>query len=230
MSYYLKGSVVGFLLDLTLRRRSGGKRSLDDLVRALFQKHGAAPGLPEDGVETAAIELIGDPSLQEWFQRAVHSTQELQLDEGLSAVGLEAIVAPATSADDKGGAEEDRQDAPDPETRSRAWLGATLKEKGGALEVATVAEGSPAQASGLAAGDEIVAADGFRGDLKQRLSRAQPGQAMRLSLFRMDELLELPVQLVAAPRDTVTFVPAKDASPEQLAARESWLGARWPGE
>jgi predicted metalloprotease with PDZ domain len=230
VSYYLKGSVVGFLLDLTLRRRSGGKRSLDDLVRALFQKHGSAPGLPEDGVEKAAIELIGDPSLQEWLQRAVHSTQELPLDEELSAVGLEAVVAPATSADDKGGAEEDRGDAADPESRSRAWLGAALKEKGGALEAGAVAEGSPAQASGLASGDEIVAVDGFRGDLKQRLSRAEPGQTVRLSLFRMDELLELPVQLAAAPRDTVTFVPLKDASPEQLAMREKWLGGRWPGE
>src|SRR5258705_6068044 len=40
------------------------------------------------------------------------------------------------------------------------------------------------------------------------------------SLFRMDELLELPVQLVAAPRDTVTFVPDPDATAEQVAARE----------
>ncbi len=230
VSYYLKGSVVGFLLDLTLRRRSGGKRSLDDLVRALFQRYGRGPGLPEEGVEKTAIELIDDPSLQEWFRRAVHSTEELPLDEPLETVGLRAIVAPAASADDKGGAEEDPEDAPDAESRARGWLGATLKEKGGSLEVAAVVDGSPAQASGLASGDEIVAADGFRGDLKQRLSRAQPGQTVRFSLFRMDELLEVPVPLAAAPRDTVTFIPAKDASPEQVAARESWLGARWPVE
>src|SRR5436853_3957205 len=36
VSYYLKGSVVGFLLDLELRRRSRGAQSLDGLVRALF--------------------------------------------------------------------------------------------------------------------------------------------------------------------------------------------------
>ena len=50
VSYYLKGSIVGFLLDLELRRRSGGAKSLDDLVRSLFEKHGRPPGLPEDGV------------------------------------------------------------------------------------------------------------------------------------------------------------------------------------
>jgi len=46
----------------------------------------------------------------------------------------------------------------------------------------------------------------------------------------MDELLELPVQLATAPRDTVTIVPDPKATPEQLAAREKWLGARWPEE
>ncbi len=228
VSYYLKGSVVGFLLDLELRRRSGGRSSLDDLVRTLFQRHGAPPGLPEEGVEQAAIELVGDRSLHDWFSRAVHSTDELQLDEALAAVGLEAVLAPASSADDKGGAQERRREAPDAEARSRSWLGATVREKAGALEVASVAEGSPAQASGLSAGDEIVALDGFRGDLKQRLGRAQAGQAVRLTLFRMEELLEVTAQLAVAPRDTVTFVPSREATPEQLAERERWLGARWP--
>jgi len=49
VSYYLKGSIVGFLLDLELRRRSGGAKSLDDLVRTLFEKHGRPPGLPRTG-------------------------------------------------------------------------------------------------------------------------------------------------------------------------------------
>jgi predicted metalloprotease with PDZ domain len=228
VSYYLKGSIVGFLLDLELRRRSGGAKSLDDLVRALFEKHGRPPGLPEDGVEKAAIELIADRSLHEWFQRAIHSTQELQLEEALAGVGLKAVLAPAAGVDDKGGAEEDPDDAPEPDARNRAWLGATLREKSGVLETVSVADGSPAQAAGLAAGDEIVAIDGFRADLKQRLARAQPGQTVRLALFRMDELIEVPVQLAAAPRDTVTFIPDPRATPEQLAAREKWLGGRWP--
>ncbi|HYY52008.1 MAG TPA: PDZ domain-containing protein [Myxococcales bacterium] len=230
VSYYLKGSIVGFLLDLELRRRSGGARSLDDLVRALFEKHGRPPGLPEDGVEKAAIELIGDRTLHEWFQRAVHSTEELQLEEALSGVGIEVVTAPASGADDKGRAEADPGEVPAADARTRGWLGATLREKAGALEIASIAEGSPAQAAGLAAGDEIAAADGFRTDLKQRLGRTQPGQTLRLSIFRMDELLEVVLKVAAAPRDTVTFIPNPKATPDQLGARERWLGARWPDE
>ena len=230
VSYYLKGSIVGFLLDLELRRRSGGTRSLDDLVRALFEKHGRPPGLPEDGVEKAAIELIGDRTLHEWFERAVYSTQELQLEEALSGVGIQTVMAPASGADDKGGAVGDPEKGPVADARPRSWLGATFREKGGALEITSVAEGSPAQAAGLAAGDEIAAADGFRTDLKQRLGRTQSGQTLRLSLFRMDELLEVALQVATPPRDTVTFMPDPKATSEQLAAREHWLGARWPDE
>jgi predicted metalloprotease with PDZ domain len=227
VSYYLKGSVVGFLLDLELRRRSGGQRSLDDLMRALFEKHGSAPGLPEDGVERTAVELIGDPTLRDWFARAVRSSQELQLDEALGAVGLEAVVAQAKGADDKGSAAASPGDTPDA-APPRAWLGAVLRERSGALEVGSVAEGSPAQLAGVCAGDEVVALDGFRSELKQRLLRAQPGQAVRLALFRMDELLELPVTLAAAPRDTVTLVPDPMASAAQLELRQKWLGEAWP--
>jgi len=225
VSYYLKGSVVGFLLDLELRRRSAGKRSLDDLVRLLFERHGRAPGLPEEGVEKAALDLV--PDLAPWFERAVRSTQELELDAALAGVGLRAVVRAATGPDDKGGAEQE----PKPAATNggpRSWFGAQVKDKGGALEVQSVVEGSPAQQAGIGGGDEIVAIDGFRTDLKQRLGRALPGQELRVTLFRMDELLELRVQLVPAPRDTVVLVPDEAASGEAKHLRAAWLGGRWP--
>ena len=110
----------------------------------------------------------------------------------------------------------------------RGWFGAVLRDKAGSLEVASVAEGSAAQATGVAAGDEIVAVDGFRAELKQRLARAQAGQTVRLHLFRMDELMEVAVALLPAPKDTLTFVPDLAAGPEVRALRDRWLGAPWP--
>jgi len=227
VSYYLKGSVVGFLLDLELRRRSGGKRSLDDLVRLLFERHGRAPGLPEDGVEKAALELV--PGLEPWFERALRSTDELDLDAALSGVGLRAVMRPSAGPEDKGGAEQGGKDGA-PNGGPRAWFGAQMKERGGGLEVQSVVEGSPAQRAGIGAGDEIVALDGFRTDLKQRLGRAVPGQHIRVTFFRMDELIELRVQLTAAPRDTVVLTPDPRATDQQVRLRASWIGAPWPDQ
>ncbi|MBS2025594.1 MAG: M61 family metallopeptidase [Deltaproteobacteria bacterium] len=230
VSYYLKGSIVGLLLDLELRRRTQGQRSLDDVMRLLYQRHAEPPGLPEDGVEAAVLELLPESeraTMALWFARALRSTQPLELEQALAGVGLSAIISPADGSDDRGGAEEDPDDAPAVDA-ARAWLGAGLRERNGLLEVTSVVEGGPAQLSGVCVGDEIAALEGFRSDMKTRLSRAAVGQVVKLSVFRMDELIELPVRLQAAPRDTVTFVPDAKATPEQIALRTQWLGEAWP--
>ena len=42
VSYYQKGSLVGLALDLTIRARTNGKRSLDDVMRLLWKQWKAA--------------------------------------------------------------------------------------------------------------------------------------------------------------------------------------------
>jgi predicted metalloprotease with PDZ domain len=230
VSYYLKGSIVGFLLDLELRKRTGGLRSLDDVMRLLYERHGRAPGLPEDGVERVALELL-EPGqaqgLRVFFEAALRRTDELDVAGALEAVGLKPLLHAAEGDSDKGSVEADPADAPTGES-ARAWLGANLRERSGALEVNSVIDGSPAQRAGLAAGDEIVALDGLRSELKQRLARAPAQQPLRLSVFRLDELVEVQVALAPAPRDTLTIVPDPEATPAQRTLRQRWLGEDWP--
>src|SRR5690606_32949346 len=40
VSYYTKGSLVALALDLTIRERSAGRRSLDDVMRLLWTRFG----------------------------------------------------------------------------------------------------------------------------------------------------------------------------------------------
>jgi len=226
VSYYLKGSVVGFLLDLEIRRRTSSARSLDDVMRRLFERYGRAPGLPEDGVEKTASEVAGE-DLRPWFDRAIRSAQELDVEGALAGVGLQAIFRPFSGPEDKGSAAAQLPESA--ESPARAHLGALLREKGPSLEVAGVLEGSPAQEAGIAAGDDIVAIDGFRSEMQKRLSRGQPAQEVSVSLFRMDELLTVSARLAAAPRDTATIVPDPRAPAGAVDLRTAWLGAPWPG-
>ena len=196
--------MVGFLLDLEIRRRTSSARSLDDVMRRLFERYGRAPGLPEDGVEKTASEVAGE-DLRPWFDRAIRSAQELDVEGALAGVGLQAIFRPFSGPEDKGSAAAQLPESA--ESPARAHLGALLREKGPSLEVAGVLEGSPAQEAGIAAGDDIVAIDGFRSEMQKRLSRGQPAQEVSVSLFRMDELLTVSARLAAAPRDTATIVP-----------------------
>ena len=57
ISYYTWGAAIALGLDLTLRDRSNGKTTLDDFMRALWQKHGK-PGGKAPG--TSTIRTVGD--------------------------------------------------------------------------------------------------------------------------------------------------------------------------
>ncbi|MBS0600229.1 MAG: M61 family metallopeptidase [Proteobacteria bacterium] len=220
VSYYAKGALVALALDLTLRRLSRGTRSLDDLMRALWQRYGR-PGLgvPEDGIESLAAELAGQP-LADFFAACVHGTGDLPLAELLAGHGLVFRLRPAEGATDKGG-----RAGSGPGGRVDAGLRTTLA--GEELRVAHVLDGGPAQAAGLAAGDVLVALDGLRVQprgFERQLGRYAPGARVELLGFRRDELMRFPLELAAAPADTVWITPDPQADAEALQRRQAWLG------
>jgi len=87
VSYYVKGEVVGFLLDAHIRRATGGSKSLDDVMRLAYKRYAGERGFtPEQFRKTA--EDVARVSLAEWFRRAVSSTEELDYDEALEWYGL----------------------------------------------------------------------------------------------------------------------------------------------
>ncbi|MGK0359953.1 MAG: putative metalloprotease with PDZ domain, partial [Bradymonadia bacterium] len=81
ISYYSKGAVVALALDLTLRARTDGKVTLDDVMRALWQRYGKVGiGVPEDGIEALASELCG-ADLSGFFDEAIRGTEDAPIAE-----------------------------------------------------------------------------------------------------------------------------------------------------
>ena len=87
VSYYVKGAVLGFLLDATVRHASGGRRSLDDVMRVAYRRYGGARGYTPGQFAAVAGEVAG-ADLTAWFRRAVDSTAELDYGEALDWFGL----------------------------------------------------------------------------------------------------------------------------------------------
>ncbi|MGZ3459456.1 MAG: M61 family metallopeptidase, partial [Archangium sp.] len=221
ISYYLKGEVVTALLDLEIRRATNGARSLDDLMRLLWQRYGDESGVPEDGVEAAASEVAGK-DLSAFFERAVRSTEELDYSV-FSHVGLEVHFRPRESTNDKGGMPLRTKG----DGKPKGWLGVTTK---GSATLATVLDGSPAQEAGLYVDDEFVALDGWRVDAAGLLSRSEdksPGDSVRLTVFRRDKLVEVPVTLGQKPADAAWLARVDKPTDAQKAAYQAWLGAPW---
>lgn len=220
VSYYLKGEIVCLLLDLTIRRATNDQKSLDDLVRLLWSRFGDGSGVPERAVEAAAEEVAGT-SLRDFFARAVHGTAELSYDV-FDHVGLEARFRTRESNNDKGGTP----------PRSRVekvegWVGILPR---GSSTIATVLEGSPAMAAGLYPDDELVAVDGFKCDAASLVNRCEdkkPGDVIRVTLFRRDRLLELPVTVGQKPADGVWLQRVERPTEAQKQAYQAWLGTPW---
>ncbi|HEY6241529.1 MAG TPA: hypothetical protein VIW78_11935, partial [Burkholderiales bacterium] len=104
VSYYIKGSLVALCLDLLIRGRTRGRKSLDDVMRALWLGHGrTGVGVNEDEFERLAGKETG-LDVRRYFESWLRSTRELPLKAMLAAHGVEMSLRPAESAEAAGGA------------------------------------------------------------------------------------------------------------------------------
>ena len=175
VSYYTKGSLVALAFDLTIRAQTNHRKSLDDVMRLLWQRfgrdfyRGKPVGVEENEVEAIFAEATG-AELGALFEHAVRSTRDLSLETLLEPFGITL--------------------APEPDRNAKPSIGARLR--GGAdCTLAAVHDGSAAQKAGLSAGDVLVAIDGLRvtgSNLDALLSRYLPGAKVEVHAFRRDEL------------------------------------------
>ena len=222
VSYYLKGAIVAWLLDLHLRQHSSV--TLDDVLRAVWKRYGNdAQGLPECAWEQIAAEVSG-LDLSGFFAQTIRSTEELDLASVLQTFGIQYRLRPAHNSKDRGG-RLNQATANSP----KSWIGARWADHNGKSVAQFVELGGPAQRAGLAHGDELVAlnhqkasADGLEAELKRTASGS-----IQLSVFREDQLLHLDVITTGPPLDTweLGLDPELDKqNPTAVTYRRAWLG------
>lgn len=222
VSYYAKGALIALALDLTIRRDTGDAKSLDDVMRALWERHGR-PGLgvPERGVEALAAEVTG-LDLDGFFAQALDATDDLDLAGLLQSVGIGLRLRPSRGDKDLGGVADEITDTP-----AKPYLGIRFKPDVGEPVVGVVVSGSPAQQAGLAPGDTLVALDGIRigrDNLDALLARIADGADASVHAFRRDELMELHVRPGPAPADTCELRILRDVEADTVGRRADWLG------
>ncbi|KAF0814294.1 hypothetical protein IGB42_01195 [Andreprevotia sp. IGB-42] len=224
VSYYTKGALAALGLDLTIRSRTHGARSLDDVMRALWQRYGrdfypVGNGVPEDEWERLASEVAG-VDLSAYFALALRSTEPLPLAALLAGFGVETQLRAPAGSSDKGGWKE--IGAPGNS------IGAKLAGEAGGVKLAQVFDGGAARAAGLSAGDVLVAWDGLRiniGNIDTLLGTALPGSSVPVHAFRRDELIVRQLDVRAAEADT-WGLRVKDDDSTALATRQQWLLAQ----
>jgi predicted metalloprotease with PDZ domain len=228
ISYYRKGMLLGLGLDLSLRHRSQGQASLDEVMRALWRDYGRpGRGLGEGDWQRVAEAVAGE-SLEPFFARYVRGVEEYDPGEYLALAGLrlKRLHRPADPE-----AEEEEPEALERDHPPFGWLGLDLETKEGRLWVTHVRSDGPAADCGIAPGDELIGLDGHRVDrasLEQRLRTLAPGTSVRLDYAQEGRLRQASLVLGEAPAQRYRITAEAEATPAARRLRAEWLGQTWP--
>ena len=213
ISYYLKGGLVAFCLDMAIRERTEGRKSLDDVIRYLYATYPiSGPGIPERDGMLRALEQVAPGEWQSFFDQYVDGVAELPFEEALAVVGLKPQWSYQKTQDDQ----------PVPQ------LGVRTAFEHGRVKLTHVLDGGTADKAGLAPGDELVALNSWRIDhdlLPERLADYAIGATVQLTFFRNDVLHTLGVTFERPPYDQLKLVLMDDVDAQQKAHYDSWLKA-----
>ncbi|SHK46824.1 M61 family metallopeptidase [Hymenobacter psychrotolerans] len=208
ISYYDKGELIGAVLDLMVINETKGQKSLDDVMRYLYDEYYTKKqrGFTDEEYQAAVAKVAGR-RFDEFFRRHVYGTETLPYETAFGYAGLTLKATPVAEG---------------------AALGATVSSAGGRNVVTSTARGGSAWQGGLNVNDEILALDGARltGDLNQALAGRATGSEVQLLVSRDGQVQELRFPLLAGTAQRYRIERVASPTAAQQAVLAKWLPVR----
>ncbi len=214
-SYYPKGELLGLVLDLLIRGRTDGQKSLDDVMRRMYDEfylnspnatyYLRGRGYRPEDFQRVVSEVAGI-DFNDFFARHVRSFDVPPYDEALSYVGLRLVRQPEREPYSGG-------------------ITVNVSDPGPVI-IGNVLNGTAAEDAGLQPDDEILTIGGQRVTSKNWLStlnRHKQGNRVTISFKRDRRTLQTTLLLGAADRFEYRIEEKKDATVGQKALRAAWL-------
>jgi len=201
VSYYEKGAVVGLMLDLDIRKRTSGAKSLDDVMRDLDRTFGSAGHAYENDELLHSINKVAGSDFSDFYAKYVRGTEDLPLNDFLSFAGLELVRV---------------EDPP------MADLGTEVQRtQENLVRIVNVVPGRTGSAAGLDVDDIILAMNNERvrpDDWADMVKRQKIDESVSLALFRRDGLISRSVR-VGQVQKVHYFIKETDSASADYAAR-----------
>jgi len=206
ISYYNKGQLDGFLLDVLIRDATDNHKSLDDVMRAMNENFAKKGRFYNDSADIeATVESVAGVSIKEFFTKYVSGTDELPYADVLVKAGLALITTQNTRAD--------------------LGFEASKAFAGNQIVISSVASGSSAEKAGLRSNDVLLSLNGVamtRGFLPSS-GQYRPGEALKLRVRRSGAELDLSFAAGSTVTQEYRVAPMKDANEKQHRIREGLL-------
>ena len=207
VSYYTQGAVVANLLDLIIIDATDGRRTLDDVLRTMYERYFRQlnRGYTEAELLAAVSEAAGR-DLTGFFDAYVYGTQVPDYDLYFQTVGLRTT---------------------DPRAGKRPpTLGVALTMVGEYAVVRTVYRDGPAWKQGLNTGDVVLMIGDVRidsADLGNVLAAYPPGSEVAVTFGRYGEVQQRTFRLEADPNRSYKLEPVARPSKRQKRLLAGWL-------
>ena len=206
ISYYDKGAALGMLLDLKIRHETKNKKSLDDVMRALYSTYYKEKkrGFTDDEFKQTC-ESIAGVALNELFEYA-STVKPIDYQKYFNYAGL--------NVDDK------------PEKLPGGYLGASIRENKNVLSITGIDLNSPAWLAGLSSDDIILTVSGeyvTSKTLTEILNGKSAGDKIKLQYERHGTKHEVEITLAIREIRNFKITRAQKPSAFQTVIMQSWL-------
>ena len=203
---YLKGSLIGELLDIRLLQLSGGTRGLREVINELAATYGKKRAFSEKNFFTE-LTAMTYPEVGDFIARYIQGAEKLPLQEYFQWLGIRYIEIAGYDS-------------------TRGVLGISLGGNDTTLVVTSVTAESK---SGLKAGDVVEKIDGVpitpqtsQAVFAEMRKQKKIGDNIIITITRDKKVVDVVAKLIPVAIKH-KFEVLANASPEQLKLREAWL-------
>ncbi|MBC8493673.1 MAG: M61 family metallopeptidase [bacterium] len=204
VSYYTKGALLAFVLDVEIRKCTQGEKSLDDVLRFAWENYQDS-GL-EDNTILAIVNQLTDNDFTPFFDHYLYGVKELPLQASFDHVGVECEFVRYF--------------------KDLSDFGVTIKTQGEHSEIIQVLSDTSAQRAGLYVGDKIISVNHQQlkeAALVAEINKFNPGELIKIGILRDGLLLKIPVVIGEITPTFCQLSIKSDLDNQTIKQQRQWL-------
>jgi predicted metalloprotease with PDZ domain len=215
-STHLVGEVIGHALDLQVRAATNGRRTIDDVMRAMNEQYGNT-GFVSDDVERV-VASVCSCNTRPFFDAHVRGAGRIDMNQYLEALALRMTTTRVAARLDSGEIDRD--------FRIRAWQPSPQDT----LRLMLWTPESIWARAGLNTNDRVVSINGIPvrnwPEFRTQIAAAPMGGRLNFEIVRNGQRSQVPVTMAGYQRVQVEITELPNATTRQVQLRQQWESGR----